>query len=70
VHRGIAIWRDARGNQPRIFLNTRYRLISLDAKTGQPVNTFGDNGVVDSEPGTGLADQQNALHRNVAAGDL
>jgi quinoprotein glucose dehydrogenase len=52
VHRGIAIWRDARaGNQPRIFLNTRYRLISLDAKTGKPVNTFGDNGVVDLSQG-------------------
>jgi quinoprotein glucose dehydrogenase len=52
VHRGIAIWRDSRpGNQPRIFLNTRYRLIALDAKTGQPVNTFGDNGVVDLSQG-------------------
>ena len=48
VHRGIAVWRDARdGGKMRIFLNTRYRLISLDAKTGKPVNSFGDNGVVD-----------------------
>jgi len=50
VHRGIAVWRD--GNKAtRIYLNTRYRLISLDAKTGQPVNTFGDNGVVDLSQG-------------------
>jgi len=34
VHRGIALWRDA--GKLRIFLNTRYRLISLDAKTGKP----------------------------------
>ena len=61
VHRGISIWRDARaGNQPRIFLNTRYRLISLDAKTGQPVNTFGDNGVVDLSQG--LVWQINKMH--------
>jgi quinoprotein glucose dehydrogenase len=61
VHRGIAIWRDAHaGNQPRIFLNTRYRLISLDAKTGQPVNTFGDNGVVDLSQG--LVWQINKMH--------
>ena len=29
VHRGVAAWRD--GNKLRIFLNTRYRLICLDA---------------------------------------
>jgi quinoprotein glucose dehydrogenase len=52
VHRGIAIWRDARASgQARIFLNTRYRLISLDAKTGKPVTSFGDNGVVDLSQG-------------------
>jgi quinoprotein glucose dehydrogenase len=50
VHRGIAVWRD--GNKAtRIYLNTRYRLISLDAKTGRPVNSFGDNGVVDLSQG-------------------
>jgi len=58
VHRGIAIWRA--GNQSRIFLNTRYRLISLDARTGQPVNTFGDNGVVDLSQG--LVWQINKMH--------
>jgi quinoprotein glucose dehydrogenase len=52
VHRGIALWRDGHdGNKLRIFLNTRYRLMSLDAKTGQPVNSFGDNGVVDLSQG-------------------
>ncbi len=52
VHRGIAVWRD-RGDaaHPRIFLNTRYRLISIDAKTGKPIGSFGDNGVVDLSQG-------------------
>src|SRR5260370_32702095 len=27
-------------------MNSRYRMISLDAETGQPVASFGDNGVV------------------------
>lgn len=36
VHRGIAAWRD--GGTLRIFLNSRYRLICLDAKTGLPVD--------------------------------
>ena len=46
VHRGVAAWRDSRSGKLRIFMNSRYRLISLDAETGRPVNDFGDNGVV------------------------
>jgi len=44
VHRGVAAWRD--GDTLRIFLNTRDRLICLDAKTGQLVPAFGSNGIV------------------------
>ena len=61
VHRGVAVWRDARApGTMRIFLNTRYRLISLDAKTGKPVNSFGDNGIVDLSQG--LVWQINKMH--------
>ena len=61
VHRGIAVWRDSRDSgKMRIFLNTRYRLISLDAKTGKPVGSFGDNGVVDLSQG--LVWQINKMH--------
>jgi quinoprotein glucose dehydrogenase len=42
VHRGVAAWRDT-----RIFLNSRWRLIALDAKTGEPIASFGDKGIVD-----------------------
>ena len=45
VHRGVAAWRD-RGAL-RIFLNTRHRLICLDAATGMPVATFGTGGEID-----------------------
>ncbi len=52
VHRGIAAWRDAAsGNKLRIFINSRYRLICLDASTGALVTTFGANGVVDLSRG-------------------
>src|SRR5262249_10367297 len=52
VHRGVAAWRDtAQGNKLRIFINSRYRLISLDAATGQVVETFGTHGVVDLSRG-------------------
>jgi quinoprotein glucose dehydrogenase len=46
-HRAPALWRDARdGNRLRVLLNTRNQLFSLDALTGKPVASFGDNGVV------------------------
>src|SRR3974390_528451 len=40
--RGTAVWRD--GGKIRIMLNSRYRMFELDATTGKPVPTFGDNG--------------------------
>jgi quinoprotein glucose dehydrogenase len=49
VHRGVAAWKD--GDRLRIFLNARYKLIQLDAKTGVPVSTFGSNGIVDLSEG-------------------
>jgi glucose dehydrogenase len=44
-HRGVASWTD--GAERRIFLNTRWRLIALDSKTGKPITTFGENGEID-----------------------
>ncbi|HXV85925.1 MAG TPA: amidohydrolase family protein [Gemmatimonadales bacterium] len=45
VHRGVATWTD--GSERRVFLNTRWRLIALDAATGKPVSSFGTGGEVD-----------------------
>lgn len=42
--RGTAFWRDQ--GRPRVFLNNRFRLVSLDATTGQPVTSFGVGGSV------------------------
>jgi quinoprotein glucose dehydrogenase len=42
--RGTAFWRD--GANLRIFLNARTRLFALDARSGKPVPSFGDNGMV------------------------
>lgn len=49
VHRGLAAWRD--GSHLRLFLNTRHRLIALDAATGTPVESFGTKGEVDLSQG-------------------
>ena len=44
--RGLAYWTD--GTDSRIlYVTPGYRLIALDAKTGVPVPTFGEKGVVD-----------------------
>ena len=44
-HRGIALWSD--GRERRVFLNSRWRLIALDASTGEPIPEFGERGEVD-----------------------
>ena len=44
--RGLAYWTD--GVEERIlYVTPGYRLIALDAKSGQPLRTFGTNGAVD-----------------------
>jgi glucose dehydrogenase len=48
-HRGVAFWRD--GNDMRIFMNSHYRLFSVDAKTGKLITTFGKDGYVDLTEG-------------------
>ena len=48
-HRGVAAWRDSdNGDRMNLFLASRYNLISIDAQTGKPVASFGENGVVDT----------------------
>jgi len=44
--RGLAYWTDGR-DQRILYVTPGYRLIALDAKTGVPVSTFGQRGVVD-----------------------
>ncbi len=46
VHRGVAYWRD--GVDERIVMLTGHAfMIALDAKTGRPIESFGDKGTVD-----------------------
>ncbi len=44
-HRGVTAWRD--GDDLRIFVASRFRLFSVDAETGEVVDSFGEAGVVD-----------------------
>jgi len=57
--RGTAFWRD--GGNLRLFLNNRYRLFSLDPKTGKPVSSFGNSGKVSLADGLArISDIRNA----------
>jgi quinoprotein glucose dehydrogenase len=49
--RGLSYWTDGKGDDRVIYVTTGYRLISLNAKTGVPINGFGSNGVVDMKLG-------------------
>jgi len=52
VHRGVAHWRD--GGDARILIGTgNAYLIALDARTGEPIPTFGVNGRIDLTEGLG-----------------
>ena len=50
--RGLAYWADGDGHDARIFYGTNDGyLLAVDALTGQPVRSFGDNGRVDLTEG-------------------
>jgi quinoprotein glucose dehydrogenase len=44
--RGLAYWSDGR-DERILYVTPGYRLIALDARTGIPVSSFGQNGIVD-----------------------
>jgi len=56
--RGLAYWTDGRGDDRIIYFTPGYRMIALNAKTGQPVKTFGKDGVVDLKVGVVFGNNQ------------
>src|SRR5499427_2057252 len=42
--RGLAFWSDGHGDDRVIYVTTGYRLITLNAKNGQVIQTFGKDG--------------------------
>src|SRR5580765_7152921 len=49
--RGVNYWTDGKGDERIVFVTTGYRLVELNAKTGQPVAGFGRQGIVDLKDG-------------------
>jgi quinoprotein glucose dehydrogenase len=50
--RGLVFWQNESGGEQRIFTGAGNYLYALDAKTGQPIRSFGENGAFDL--GSGL----------------
>jgi glucose dehydrogenase len=49
--RGLSYWTDGKGDERIIYVTIGYRLVQLNARTGQPIATFGKGGVVDLKEG-------------------
>lgn len=49
--RGVSYWTDGRGDERIIYITTGYRMVELNPKTGQMIDSFGDHGIVDLKVG-------------------
>ena len=49
--RGVSYWTDGKGDDRVVFVTTGYRLVVLNAHTGQPISNFGKSGIVDLKEG-------------------
>jgi quinoprotein glucose dehydrogenase len=49
--RGVSYWTDNKGDDRIIYVTTGYRLVALNAKNGQPIPSFGRDGIVDMKVG-------------------
>ena len=57
--RGVSYWTDGKGDDRVVYVTTGYRLVELNAHNGQPISTFGKDGIVDLKEGmvTGTGQQ-------------
>lgn len=49
--RGLSYWTDGKGDDRILYVTIGYRLVALNAKTGDPVAAFGKGGIVDLKEG-------------------
>ncbi len=49
--RGVSYWTDGKGDERVIYITTGYRLVSLNAKNGAIIPSFGKEGIVDLKVG-------------------
>ena len=56
--RGLSYWTDGKGDDRVIYVTTGYRLIELNAQTGQMIPSFGKSGVLDLKEGVVFGNKQ------------
>src|SRR4051812_16941484 len=56
--RGVSFWTDGKGDDRVIFMTTGYRMVQLNAKTGQPISSFGKGGILDLKEGVVYGNRQ------------
>jgi quinoprotein glucose dehydrogenase len=62
--RGVSYWTDGKGDERIYYVTIGYRLVALNAKTGQPVQSFAQNGILDLKQGVVIGrDKQIDLER-------
>src|SRR5467141_2949688 len=49
--RGVSYWTDGQGDERVIYITTGYRLVELNAKTGELIDSFGTHGILDLKVG-------------------
>ena len=50
-NRGVAWWSDGKGDDRILLISPGYQLVAINAKTGQAIPSFGNNGLVDLTKG-------------------
>ncbi len=49
--RGVSYWTDGRNDERLLYVTPGYRLVELDAKTGNRISGFGKDGIIDLKAG-------------------
>jgi len=65
VHRGVAYWRDG-ADERLILLTADATMLALDARTGRPIERFGDKGRVDLTQGLSRRVSDRSLYSNTS----
>jgi quinoprotein glucose dehydrogenase len=56
--RGVSYWTDGKGDDRVLYVTPGYRLVALNAHTGQPIASFGTNGIIDMKVGAVYGNRQ------------
>ena len=65
--RGLSYWTDGKGDERIIFVTIGYRLVELNARTGQLITAFGKGGMIDLKEGVVFGKQINGKWQQIQA---